>query len=271
MKPIEKIRQIFTWLCLHPFDETTPLGQRILYNIFGSSVFISNVYALITSVAFFLKFLSVDMEECLFTLFQIFGYLGVTYATVAIFLQRNSISKIFQQLANIYKERKTYIKYEKLPNFALWITESFDVDENDKSFRFLMEASNQSEWIWRIYVKYWIGGFLLNLVSLTMTSLLVCWTTGQAFDVNKLYHPYKVVWVKTLKMIFNWSIWWKKEIILRLQFSMEWKNQNWILRWDLRWHRDWSNVFSWQRCSSHVVHFDVPAPSSIFQNVWIFT
>lgn len=119
MKPIEKIRQIFTWLCLHPFDETTPLGQRILYNIFGSSVFISNVYALITSVAFFLKFLSVDMEECLFTLFQIFGYLGVTYATVAIFLQRNSISKIFQQLANIYKERKTYIKYEKLPNFAL--------------------------------------------------------------------------------------------------------------------------------------------------------
>lgn len=113
MKPIEKIRQVFTWLCLHPFDETTTLGQRILYKMFGSSVLISNVYGLITSVAFFLKFFPVDLEGCLFALFQILAYFGVSYATVAIFLQRDSISKIFQQLANIYKQRKTYIKYKK--------------------------------------------------------------------------------------------------------------------------------------------------------------
>lgn len=104
MKPIERIREIFTWLCLKSFDETITFGWKALYTLCGSTVFLSNVYALITSVGFFLKFLSVDVEECLFTLFQIFGYLGVIYATVAIFLQRDKITKIFQTLTDIYKQ-----------------------------------------------------------------------------------------------------------------------------------------------------------------------
>lgn len=104
MKPIERIREVFNWLCLKSFDKTITFGRKALYTLCGSAVFLSNVYALITSVEFFRKKISVDLEECLFALFQILGCFAVTYTTVAMFLQRDKITKIFQTLTDIYKK-----------------------------------------------------------------------------------------------------------------------------------------------------------------------
>lgn len=118
MEPIELIRRTFKYLCLHPFDEKSSVGKKIGCIIFGSAVFSSNVYALITSVDFFIEFLSIDVEECLFALFQIFGYIGVTYASVVIFLQQNAVREIFQQLSQIYKNRMCH-EIAKKKNFIL--------------------------------------------------------------------------------------------------------------------------------------------------------
>lgn len=104
MKPIEKIRQLFMSLCLHPFDKNITLGQRILYIFLGLTVFIANVFGLLGSTIYVLELISIDLEDAFFGLFQLNGYLGVSYATVSIFLQRNSIRRIFQSLNDIYRK-----------------------------------------------------------------------------------------------------------------------------------------------------------------------
>lgn len=77
MKPLETNRSVLIWFCLYPFDKNMKLHLKLLYTIFALSIFLMNVCALVSSIVFFFKFLSINLEESFYSLFQITGIFGV--------------------------------------------------------------------------------------------------------------------------------------------------------------------------------------------------
>lgn len=65
------------------------------------------------------------------------------------------------------------------------------LDEVDVECRFLAEATNKSERIWRICLKCVIGGYFVNETAATLTSVLHCYYLGGEFNVEFLYFPIK--------------------------------------------------------------------------------
>lgn len=62
--------------------------------------------AVIASAIFFLKFVSVDLNQSLYAMFQIAAYTNVTYIYIAAFLLRHKITAVFDSLTEIYEESK---------------------------------------------------------------------------------------------------------------------------------------------------------------------
>lgn len=68
-----------------------------------------------------------------------------------------------------------------------------NLDENDSSFPILMSTNEKCEWLWPVYMKYGMGGFMLNTTNVSAVSVLICYITNGHFEVDKLYHPFKFV------------------------------------------------------------------------------
>lgn len=157
--------RVLTWLCVCPLDESTSERLKILIRVFAMSVFLANVCATATAVAFFRRSISIDMEGSLYSLVQIAGSSSTTYTMIVAFILRTQITEIFMKLSKI---------------------------KNDDSFEFMERASNQSEWMWGIYFKTLIG-FAVNITTTAIASVLYCTRVHGHFDANDVYHPYKFV------------------------------------------------------------------------------
>lgn len=108
MKPLSKIREMLMWLCLCPFDETISKRQQSTCIIFSLIFFGANVCAAAVSLAYLIKYLNIDLEECLYVLIQVYAHFASTYSMIVIFLRRQQINDVFQQLSRIYDECKTF-------------------------------------------------------------------------------------------------------------------------------------------------------------------
>lgn len=106
MKPLIASQRMLTLFCVLPADKTTSPEKKILYNIFFLSVFFGNFCALFSSSFFFVEYVSLDLEESLYSLFQIVGSASIIYLlTVTYFLSRK-IRILFEDLSEIYKKCK---------------------------------------------------------------------------------------------------------------------------------------------------------------------
>lgn len=108
MKPLKTNQQVLTWLGVCRAADTVSIPKKLIYifaAFFGFSVVFTSLSA---SVAFFVKFVQIDLEESLYALFQIASFSGLSYIILTAFIMRNKINGIFNRLSHIYDACKLY-------------------------------------------------------------------------------------------------------------------------------------------------------------------
>lgn len=111
MKPFSTNQQSLTWLCLYPVDETTSNRQKAAHIVFSVTNFIMLLSGLASSVAYFVKFASIDLEKSLYALLQIVTFTATLYALVIAFLLRHKIPALRENLSKIYDECKIFLEF----------------------------------------------------------------------------------------------------------------------------------------------------------------
>lgn len=111
MKPLAINRQMLVWLHLCP-DEV-PSSKRNKFNRLIRIVIFPAIFAIlliyvVSSVAFFRKNVSANLEQSLHSVFQFVGASSVLYILVIAFCLRHKISDVLQQLSMIYEESKFF-------------------------------------------------------------------------------------------------------------------------------------------------------------------
>lgn len=206
MMPLETSENVLKWLCVYSPDESSSKWKKRAYVATGLSVFLANVTGLVVSVVFFMKFVSTDLGSSLHALFQIAGLVNAIYGTIVIQFSRQKIAKVFDHLSIIYDESEItlYLKFQiqlsirNLIKFRLF-EYTFDIhqlslilDRNADSFRYLAQANNKSEWLWKLFFKF-VFVFALTIAILSAASVSVCLIINGNFDSNRLFHPYRIV------------------------------------------------------------------------------
>lgn len=108
MKPLVEYRRVSIWLGAYPIDENEPKWMKFTYMLYCFYSFLMNLVATISSLAFFLKNVSVDLEVSLYTLLQITASGCGTYACGFLFFSQNRVTKMLEDLTDIYNECKLF-------------------------------------------------------------------------------------------------------------------------------------------------------------------
>lgn len=87
-------------------EDSTSKRQIAAYFIFGCIIFGSQLFAVATSLAYFIKFLSIDMEQSLYTTFQITACASSAYVFLLACLSRHQIRSLFESLTTICNASK---------------------------------------------------------------------------------------------------------------------------------------------------------------------
>lgn len=106
MKPLATNRRALTCLCICPFDQNTSIWQKVLFVATTWFLFASEFSFLVSSIFFFVKNVSVDLEAGLFAIPQISGSFGVVYLWVVVYIFRKKIDQFLETLDEIYGESK---------------------------------------------------------------------------------------------------------------------------------------------------------------------
>lgn len=109
MFPLVSYQRILTCFCIIP-DETSPKWQKLTHLLIAASMVFAIISALIPSVAFFVKFVSIDLEVSLYALFQLLGLLNVFYVMTAVYLSRRKFTAFFKSLSIIHETRKNVFR-----------------------------------------------------------------------------------------------------------------------------------------------------------------
>lgn len=104
--PLPTTRCVLTWLAVYPSDKRASKWRKLASIIICLSILITNVFSLIASIAFFVTFISTDLEGSIYASFQITGLLPLPLAMLISFVLRAKIIAIFEKLTKIYNNRK---------------------------------------------------------------------------------------------------------------------------------------------------------------------
>lgn len=102
MKALSMNRNVLIWIGMCSAGEGTKKWQKIAFQLIGFTFFMLMVLSVIISGAFLVKFLSIDMEESLFAVFQIVIAGGTWYMIIFAYLLRKKFAAIFDGLQKIY-------------------------------------------------------------------------------------------------------------------------------------------------------------------------
>lgn len=209
MKPLETNRQVLTWLCILPADETAGKFKKWICIAFSCSLITTSVCGFISSSAFMLKFWSTNLIDCLYALFQVAANVSALYMMMIAYNLRHKVAALFDRLTEIYYASKKFVKYhwnledplEYSQNTSMgfaflshsWQFVCFNLDSNETSFRFLAKANSESEWIWSIYFKVVMAGVVMDNLFTCTFSAIVCGMKYDTFNSGCLYLPYKTV------------------------------------------------------------------------------
>lgn len=114
MKLLPTIKRILTWLCIYRDSEYTQKWENI---VFSMTVYIGDICGAFSSIAYFLLFMSTNLENALFALMGFVAFYSQIYVIISVMTFRHKVCTIFKQLAKIYSASKCFIRssvFEKL-------------------------------------------------------------------------------------------------------------------------------------------------------------
>lgn len=103
MRPLETNRFVLTLVHVYPADESVNKWRKGAYAFFGVFVILLNFSAFLMSGSFFLRHVSIDLEQALFALVQMPVSASLSYIALTTFLLRHKITAIFDRLSTIYE------------------------------------------------------------------------------------------------------------------------------------------------------------------------
>lgn len=109
MKPLATTRQMFTWLCICPIENLS-LKKQFCCICFTLMIISALCSLMIASVAYAIKFISIDIENALYTVGQIFCWFPVLYSFITALTKRLDINMLYTKLDEIYAARKYYFR-----------------------------------------------------------------------------------------------------------------------------------------------------------------
>lgn len=104
MGPLATNQRVLTWLCICPFDQDASIWKKSFFIILTLFLFTFEVSSWVSSIIFFVTNVSVDLENCLYAVFQIAATSGLIYMWMVAFISRKRINQFLGTLANIYDE-----------------------------------------------------------------------------------------------------------------------------------------------------------------------
>lgn len=103
MIPLRICRRVLSLVYVYPFEKGTSIWKKILCVIFTFIFFITAVSAFISSVLFFSGNFSTNIEQSLYSLFQIAAFSSLTYMTIVLFYSRKELTGFLDKLTQLYE------------------------------------------------------------------------------------------------------------------------------------------------------------------------
>lgn len=264
-KPIEPIRQLLILVSIIPADNGTNKWRKILYNIFGFSIFAVLLCVTTASIIFFYEHMSIDLEASLYSMAQVSAFTAMIYTIIVTFFIRHDIEAIFYSLYNICESSKM-----QLVLFSRYfLTHNLISDNYDYFNKLLADAQENIAWMLKAFVKYMLFGFIVASIVQHTIACLYCFTKVGHFDANFVYYPYKMTWVELNNVIMGIILLNLSNSFLYLfsKFALESANIIWLYNWDIMRCFEWRMLFYRQRNAFDAVCFHVLTPSNLLQNI----
>lgn len=113
MKPLATNQRIMIWQCMRPAEESTSnwrilahITKALILNICTFIVCAFEFACLLSSGAYFVKFMETAFEDSLYGFFQVAGHTSTFVAIIVALTYRQRIAAIFTKLSDIYTARK---------------------------------------------------------------------------------------------------------------------------------------------------------------------
>lgn len=206
MNVLEQNHQVF--LLLWVFPTPASKGKWIKFrNILFSLANLFAVFgALVFSIGFAFRYAASDLENTLYSLFQIVAYGLETYLLVVGYKLGSEIAELFSKLQQICDTCKS----NELANITN-IRCNFHF--SDDTFKFMEQANQRAENWTKFLTKYIIMIWIPCGLSLNVSSLIICIIRFHLIDVDVLYVPYKFVCVDLV--FFNVDLLNRKDLVYR--------------------------------------------------------
>lgn len=107
MKPLATNQQVLTWLNVCPAEATATKREKNLYVALSVTVSFSGICFLTGSVLFLRNNWAINLEKAFFASVQIIVILSLIYMIIVVHTLHQKITKIFENLREIYDARKS--------------------------------------------------------------------------------------------------------------------------------------------------------------------
>lgn len=151
MWPFPQSQKYLQLLFMYPTDSKWMKRGQI---ICSASILIGNFVTMIMSMVFFFKFILIDIESSIGSVYQISATINSTYGCAFLFLSRHKIKHMLQSLTRIYEASE----WNKCPIFRYFIAKPIASKVFAQQFRCiwqlisLFDRSKQEEWTDLVYL-----------------------------------------------------------------------------------------------------------------------
>lgn len=108
MKFLQTNKRVLTWLCVCSPDAHASKWQRVFMITFAISILAANGSAILIDLYFFRQSLAKDLDNSLYSLFQIAASGSVTYELIVAMCLKNRFDRIFEKLSDIQNASKIF-------------------------------------------------------------------------------------------------------------------------------------------------------------------
>lgn len=105
-KPLEACQRALTYVSVCAADENTSKWKRVFFKVYPLIMTSILLSMLIVSIAYFLRFVSTDLESTLSCLYQIVAFSSLLYSIIVTCFMRQSLLAMFESLEEIYDASK---------------------------------------------------------------------------------------------------------------------------------------------------------------------
>lgn len=109
MKAFATHQRLFKLMCIWPLADDSSLWKKILITVLGVTVVLSEVLGLLASLVFVAKYVTIDLEGSVKTVFQIAAYINTTYVMFIAFSRRQRIIKLIKKFQRIYDASRLWL------------------------------------------------------------------------------------------------------------------------------------------------------------------